>query len=469
MIERSEIDAMASKLGVHSSHIQRDYVHSWLLSSLYASSTLANRLVLKGGNCLRKGYFENARYSRDLDFTTSTSISNEELGRELNALCTALAERSGIVFDTSRTRVEDKRRADADKSISEARLYFRDFYGKENELVLGIRLDITQFDRTYLPIQHRVLIHPYSDFEACKATVRCVKLEELLATKMRCLLQRRHISDLFDLEYTTLVAHEIAINRVELLSTFFKITIFQRAPGIVKGLLLDLPLEALSGLWTKYICCPQEAWFSFEKAKASLLSLIELLIPGPAIRDRNPVFFPSAMRNPIMEAAESLTMLKLRYDGVERFVEPYELTFKIRKDGVAREYFYAYDTTGGRSSPPGLKTFVSDNVERIENTDRKFEPRYEVELRKAGGAETVSHFEGRRSPNSGILSPRRTTRVRRTGRRIKRSAHLFAVEYTIECAYCSRRFKRKTTDTTLKPHKDKYGNPCYGRVGFLSY
>src|SRR2546423_6891707 len=272
MIERGEIDAMASKLGVHASNIQRDYVHGWLLSSIYSSSAVANRLVLKGGNCLRKVYFENARYSRDLDFTTSTSISNEELGRELNALCNALPDRSGIVFDTSRTRVEDKRRADADKSISEARLYFRDFYGKENELVVGVRLDVTQFDRTYLPIQNRVLVHPYSDFEACKATIRCVKLEELLATKMRCLLQRRHIADLFDLAYATLVTHEIEINRFELLSTFFQITIFQRAPGVVKGLLIYLPLEALSGFWTKYISCPQDSWFSFEKAKESLLS-----------------------------------------------------------------------------------------------------------------------------------------------------------------------------------------------------
>ncbi len=55
-------------------------------------------------------------------------------------------------------------------------------------------------------------------------------------------------------------------------------------------------------------------------------------------------------------------------------VEPYELAFKIRKDGVAREYFYAYDTTEGRSGP-GPKIFVPGKVESIENTDVKFEPR----------------------------------------------------------------------------------------------
>ena len=58
MINKDEIDRMAEKLDVHSSHVQRDYVHSWLLSALFSSSSLSNRLVLKGGNCLRKGSLE---------------------------------------------------------------------------------------------------------------------------------------------------------------------------------------------------------------------------------------------------------------------------------------------------------------------------------------------------------------------------------------------------------------------------
>lgn len=39
--------------------------------------------------------------------------------------------------------------------------------------------------------------------------------------------------------------------------------------------------------------------------------------------------------------------------------------------------------------------------------------------------------------------------------------------YTIECSYCSRRFKRMRRAQTLKPHKDSYGNPCYGRYGTI--
>lgn len=464
MIERNEIDVMAESLGVHSSHVQRDYVHGWILSLLYSGSSLADRLVLKGGNCLRKGYFEHSRYSRDIDFTTSVGISDEELGQELNSIAAALESRTGVKFDTSKTVVGDKKRADSDKKISEAKLFFKDFYGKESKIVLGVKLDITQFDRIYLPVQERALVHPYSDADECKSTINCVKLEEILATKMRCLLQRKHIADLFDLIYATIINPEIEISRQELISTFFKITIFGSNPSIVKGLFIDLPLETLGSFWSKYISCPNVSRFEFEKAKTSFDELIHSLIPGYAEHQFDRTFFPSSLRNPILEAADSQVLLRLVYGGAERLIEPYELAFKIRKDGVAREYLYAYDTVGGRSSGPGLKTFVSDKVQEIEITDTNFEPRFDIETNKSGGAETVTRFAERQQPiRRNSLGVKRPTR-RQAAR--SRTPSL-GIEYQIECPYCNKRFKRKSMDTKLNKHKDKYGNQCYGKKGFI--
>ena len=176
MIEPGEIEAVSEQLGIHTSHVQRDYVNGWLLSQLYSSSPLGKQLVLKGGSCLRKAYFEGGRYSRDLDFSTTTNITDSDLGRELNTVCQALTKQAGIIFDIERTRVERKGLANAEKIIYEARLYFRDFFGQESELIIGIRLDVTQFEQLYLPVQERYLIHPYSDADACSARIRCVKL-----------------------------------------------------------------------------------------------------------------------------------------------------------------------------------------------------------------------------------------------------------------------------------------------------
>ena len=445
MIERDEIEAVSSQLGIHTSHVQRDYVYGWLLSLLYSSSPLGKQLVLKGGNCLRKAYFEGGRYSRDLDFSTSTGIDDAYLGRELNTICQALGDRANIVFDTERTRVEEKHGADEDKKIFEVRLYFNDFYGEESEIVIGVRLDITQFNKLYLPVQERSLIHPYSDSSACASVVRCVKLEELLATKMRCLLQRRHIADLFDLIYATVISKELEVNRSELMSVFFRITIFGNSPGVAKGLFIDLPMEALGRFWSDYIACPKKSWFSFEIAKENFLSLINSLISDQAIQERSSILFPSTLRNPIMEAGQSLHLLKVGYDGVARLVEPYSLIFKTRKDGISREYFYAYDTTGGRSGP-GIKAFLPGRVEFIENTDQPFVPRFEVELRKAGAAEIADRFKGR---------PRFFKRM-----------NMWSMDHEIECPYCHRKFKRKSSDNELRLHKDLFGNTCPGRHGY---
>ena len=36
----------------------------------------------------------------------------------------------------------------------------------------------------------------------------------------------------------------------------------------------------------------------------------------------------------------------------------------------------------------------------------------------------------------------------------------------IECPYCGKKFRRSRPSTRLNPHKDAYGNRCFGRVGF---
>jgi hypothetical protein len=85
-----------------------------------------------------------------------------------------------------------------------------------------------------------------------------------------------------------------------------------------------------------------------------------------------------------MQAASDLTTLDITYDGQRRLIEPYALSFKRRKDGFGQEYFYAYDQTGGRTTGPGIKTFLHPRIQSLARTDQRFEPRFPVELGKAG-------------------------------------------------------------------------------------
>ena len=398
MIDKNEIDQKAEIFQINSSNVQRDYVFSWILAGMYKHSTLKDKLVLKGGNCFRKAYFENTRYSNDLDFSCKTEISVEYMSAEFDSICDFISDQTGIIFKKEKTRIELKNLADSDKTIYDVRLYFDNFYGESGKMDLKVDLDVSTYDKIYLPVQERPLIHPYSDVAKCEATIKCIKLEELLASKIKCLLQRQHIVDLYDYVYSIFINKSFNVSRSEILRVFFKKTIYEGASGVVRGLLLDLPFEALRRFWTKHVTVPKQSKIVYDQAIDTFKQDVKESFPESPIREPELSFFPSHLRTPIMEAGSTKTLLKLTYDGFERMVEPYSLKYKIRQDGIGREYFYAYDTTGGRSGTLSIKSFLSDKIDSLENTSEEFEPRFLIELSKAGEYQDRTYF-GKTPPN----------------------------------------------------------------------
>ena len=177
MIKKEEVEAKSNEFEIHTAHVERDYVFSWLLVGIYTVSPLKDILILKGGNCLRKAYFANTRFSADLDFSIQNALDDNYLAEELNKVCDFVHDATGIIFEKDRTHVEEKFLISTERAVYEAKLYFRDFYGNPNHIIISVRLDVTQFDKIYLPIQNRFLIHPYSDESECKAEIRCVVLQ----------------------------------------------------------------------------------------------------------------------------------------------------------------------------------------------------------------------------------------------------------------------------------------------------
>lgn len=106
MIERDEIDAKASEFEIHTSNVQRDYVFGWLLFAIYNNAYLSNLLILKGGNCFRKAYFPNTRFSSDLDFSTQQSLDVDQVATEIAACCDVAGELSGIRFVVERDKFQ---------------------------------------------------------------------------------------------------------------------------------------------------------------------------------------------------------------------------------------------------------------------------------------------------------------------------------------------------------------------------
>lgn len=460
MIDKPEIDAKADELGVHAANVQRDYVFGWLLSGIYrAENLLQPHLILKGGNCFRKAYFEHARFSNDLDFSTQTELNVELLLRGLKQACEFARDKSGVEFLVDEGRVSEKRLADSESHIYEARIYFKSFYGEEDARI-RIDLDVKEYDRIFLPIQTRRLIHSYSDAGLCQGEIRCHKLEELLASKLKALLQRRHSPDLYDFVHAVFFQKTLNISRREVLSTFLRQTIYEPEPMIARSLLLELPFQAIRAFWTEYLVCPRLSLFTFDDAErwfktivGEIFALVEPRVAYAGLTGRSALnYFPSEFRAEIMEAARLRRVLRFVYEGLERRVEPYSLAYKRRRDGVAREYFYAWDLTGGRSRQVGIKSYTADKVQGVAITDETFEPRFPIELTKSGGYFGKPYFGG---AGVGTFA----SRVSRSSRP--------SMQYTVVCPYCDKRFPRSKYDTRLNEHKDRYGNRCYGRVGYM--
>lgn len=99
-------------------------------------------------------------------------------------------------------------------------------------------------------------------------------------------------------------------------------------------------------------------------------------------------------------------------------------------------------------------------MEAIENTDEQFEPRFQIELSKAGELPEDRYFF---DPNKPSRAPRTTRSV---GIRTPRVS--FGPVYIFRCNVCGKTFRKKTYDASLNPHKGKSGFCVTARTGYMS-
>jgi predicted nucleotidyltransferase component of viral defense system len=442
MITRAEIEAKSREYEIHSANVERDYVFGWLIFGIFTVSDLKEKIFLKGGNALRKGYFENTRFSTDLDFGIPGDMDQNVLLNEINKVCDFIQEKAQVLFIKENNKVEEKFTAtDAPipgLHVYEVRIYFKDFYGNADHIKIKISMDITRFDKVLLPLQKVNLIHPYSDAKELICEIRCMKLEEIIATKLKCLLQRQHAPDLFDYVYSVKLLGG-SLNKNEVVRTFVQKTIFGRNPHVLKNILHNTPFDYFKEYWDKTVICAKHILFRIEEAITLFLSVLDSLFE--IYPDNGYVqfaYFGPELRVPIMKAGRAQTLLKIRYKGYDRMVEPYSLKYLQTKDGTEREYLYVYNRTGGES-PPGIRRFIAERIESIENTEENFEPRYPIELSKSGEMpENPYLFD----PNKPALAPKFGRRVTMGISKRTFGRPSFGPKYIYQCSYCGKKFTK---------------------------
>ena len=69
MIYQKELYDISKKLKIQASVLDKDWILGHFLNAMFEIEGIRDNFVFKGGTCLKKCYFNDYRYSEDLDFT----------------------------------------------------------------------------------------------------------------------------------------------------------------------------------------------------------------------------------------------------------------------------------------------------------------------------------------------------------------------------------------------------------------
>ena len=163
--------------------VEQDLIITRALMELFDEKSIGSQLVFRGGTALHKLFFaEPYRYSEDVDLV---QLKPGPIGPLFNAIRDRFYAWLG----------EPKRKTGPDTATLSYRINSED----QPPLPLRIKIEINIREHSpFLPIEHKTLEIQSRWFKGTSA-VSVHRLEELLATKLRALYQRRKGRDLFDL------------------------------------------------------------------------------------------------------------------------------------------------------------------------------------------------------------------------------------------------------------------------------
>src|SRR5271163_4515580 len=103
MIPQRNISRLSNRLAEDGSRripeavLERDYCLAWFLATL-SGSPLNAILAFKGGTALKRCYFDDYRFSEDLDFTLLQPLPLQNILEHLETLYGEIHQTSGIRF-----------------------------------------------------------------------------------------------------------------------------------------------------------------------------------------------------------------------------------------------------------------------------------------------------------------------------------------------------------------------------------
>lgn len=165
--------------------IEQDLIISRALVDLYNNEHIKNNLVFRGGTALNKLFLNPpARYSEDIDFVQKNA---DPIGQTIDTIREVLKPWLG-----------DPKWKITQRS---AKLIYK--YEAINKLPAKLKIEINATEHfQVLPLRIEKFDVPSEWFHG-SANISTYEIDELMATKLRALYQRRKGRDLFDLWYVT--------------------------------------------------------------------------------------------------------------------------------------------------------------------------------------------------------------------------------------------------------------------------
>ena len=198
MIDKKEILAHSAKYSLSPDTIEKDYVINWVLAGITNSKVLREKWVFKGGTCLKKCYFEQYRFSEDLDFTImdAAHIRKNFLLDEFRHIGDWIYEEAGIEMPASHMQFEEYKNPRGNISVA-GKLACKGPLQRRAHLST-IKLDLTNDEVMVRPPVLKNIHHPYSDLDAASLKILTYSIEEIFAEKIRALAERMRPRDLYD-------------------------------------------------------------------------------------------------------------------------------------------------------------------------------------------------------------------------------------------------------------------------------
>jgi predicted nucleotidyltransferase component of viral defense system len=194
MIDPAQIKTIAAQSKVDPGIVEKDYILSKTLMALSQNQEFYNSFVFKGGTALKKCYYPQWRFSEDIDLTAAKIIQPDDI----KTIFQHSVEHESRLFGVPMRIMEySQYPKTGDNPITvQLKLGYEGPLRKASGQKNNIRVDISFDEKIHQRPAQKTIIKGYAD--DIDAAILTYTLEEIIAEKLRSILQRGKSRDYYD-------------------------------------------------------------------------------------------------------------------------------------------------------------------------------------------------------------------------------------------------------------------------------